>query len=329
MSSGITSARVSIVMRTYERTTMLARAIASVQNQTFADWHLIIVNNGGRPGAVEDVVRVARQATAGGVIEVLHLGERHGMEEASNRGLAATKSEYFVIHDDDDSWKPGFLERAVAELDANPDAAAVVTGVTRVVETVRGSKILPVAHEDFYLDQGRLTYRGLIGNNMFPPIAALFRRSVLDEVGMFDASLPVLGDWEFNLRAVNAGRFVFVEERLANYHTRTADSDAGAGNSITTGQDLHRAVKVQLQNRWLAEPAINGVNKGMLSITSSVALDMEEMKNRMAVRAELAVSQARRSSFIGRNARRVLRGLRSPRQGWRAAVRIVRRKTGW
>lgn len=328
MSSG-NSARVSIVMRTFERTNMLARAIASVQNQTFTDWHLVIVNNGGNPGRVDEVVRVARQATAGGAIDVLHLAERHGMEEASNRGLAATKSEYFVIHDDDDSWKARFLERAVAELDANPDASAVVTGVTRVVETVRGSKILPVSHEDFYLDEGRLTYRGLIGNNMFPPIAALFRRRVLDEVGMFDASLPVLGDWEFNLRAVTAGRFVFVEERLANYHTRTADSDAGAGNSITTGQNLHKAVKVQLQNRWLAEPAVNGVNKGILSITSSVALDMEETKHHMAVRAEAAVSQARRPSFIARNARRALRGLRDPRQGWRGAVRLIRRKTGW
>jgi glycosyltransferase involved in cell wall biosynthesis len=34
---------VAIVMRTYERPVLLARAIASVQNQTFSDWELIIV----------------------------------------------------------------------------------------------------------------------------------------------------------------------------------------------------------------------------------------------------------------------------------------------
>lgn len=308
---------------------MLARAIASVQNQTFVDWHLVIVNNGGDPGRVDDVVRVAKQVTAPGNIEVMHLAERHGMEEASNRGLRATQSDYFVIHDDDDSWKPYFLERAVSELDAHPEASAVVTGVTRVIETARGAKVLPVAHEDFYLDEGRLTFRGLIGNNMFPPIAALFRRRLLDEVGYFDASLPVLGDWEFNLRAVEAGRFIFVPDRLANYHTRTPDSDVGAGNSITDGVSLHKSVKLQLQNRWLAEKPVNGVNKGLLSITSSVALDVDEVRQRVVVRAEQTPRGSGRSSFVTRNIRRVSRGVRHPRRGWQALVRGVRRRTGW
>ncbi|MSZ60996.1 MAG: glycosyltransferase, partial [Actinobacteria bacterium] len=87
---------VAVVMRTYERPIMLARAIASVQNQTFRDWTLIIVNNGGNPGPVEDVVRVAKSATPCGDIQVLHLSERVGMEEASNRGLAATESDFFA-----------------------------------------------------------------------------------------------------------------------------------------------------------------------------------------------------------------------------------------
>lgn len=308
---------------------MLARAIASVQNQTFGDWHLMIVNNGGDPARVDAVVRVARQVTATGSIEVMHLTERHGMEEASNRGLLATRSEYFVIHDDDDSWKPDFLERTVRELDDHPAASAVVTGVTRVHETVRGPKVLPVAHEDFPLDEGRLTYRGLIGNNSFPPIAALFRRRLLDEVGLFDASLPVLGDWEFNLRAVNAGPFVFIPDRLANYHTRTPDSDAGAGNSITDGLRLHKSVKLQLQNRWLAEPAVDGVNKGLLSITSSVALDLDELRDRITANTGAVVQGPSGLSFIGRNIRRVIRGVRHPRRGWQALVRLVRRKTGW
>ena len=252
---------VAIVMRTYERPVLLARAIASVQRQTFTDWQLIIVNNGGNPKVVDGVVSVARQGNPSGDIIVLHLDERVGMEEASNRGLATSTSEFFVIHDDDDSWKEEFLQRSVAELRKHSGAAAVVTGVTRIHETFRGGKVWPVRHEDFYLDEGRLTYRGLIANNTFPPIAALFRSRLLTEVGSFDATLPVLGDWEFNLRAVNAGGFVFLNERLANYHTRTPDSDTASGNSITNGEDLHRDVKLRLQDRWLAEPAVNGVNK--------------------------------------------------------------------
>ena len=169
------------------------------------------------------------------------------MEEASNRGLADSDSEFFVIHDDDDSWNSRFLEVAVATLRSSSSAVAAVTGVTRIYETFRGGTVWPVSHEDFPLSQGRLTYRGMVGANTFPPIAAVFRRSVLNTVGNFEASLPVLGDWEFNLRAVVAGEFVFISERLAHYHTRTAESDTSSGNSITTGEDLHRDVKLQLQ----------------------------------------------------------------------------------
>ena len=207
---------ITVVMRTYERPVLLARAIASVQLQKFTDWELIVVNNGGQPSVVDAVVRTAMNSTPSGIIRVLHLADRVGMEEASNAGLAATDSEFFVIHDDDDSWDARFLEVAVSALLNAPNAVAAVTGVTRIYETFRGGKVWPVSHEDFPLSQGRLTYRGMIGGNTFPPIAALFRRSLLTTVGNFDSSLPVLGDWEFNLRAVTVGEFAFVAERLAH-----------------------------------------------------------------------------------------------------------------
>jgi GT2 family glycosyltransferase len=294
---------VTIVMRTYERPIMLARAIASVQNQTYRDWTLIIVNNGGNPGPVEDVVRVAKSATPCGDIRVLHLSERVGMEEASNRGLAATESDFFAIHDDDDSWNARFLEVAVDGMRAHPSAAAVVTGIYRIHELYRDGKIRPVHSEKFYLSEERLTFRGMIGNNTFPPIAALFQRRLLSEIGEFDSSLPVLGDWEFNLRAVLAGGFVYIPERLANYHTRTPDSETASGNSITVGIDLHHQIRGQLQKRWLEEPNIDGVNKGALSI---------------------ATFAADNPNTVRRVWRKILAGVKNPLRGARAVWRIIR-----
>ncbi|CAB4754987.1 MAG: glycosyltransferase [Actinobacteria bacterium] len=294
---------VAVVMRTYERPVMLARAIASVQNQTFRDWTLIIVNNGGNPGPVEDVVRVAKSATPCGDIRVLHLSERVGMEEASNRGLAATESDFFAIHDDDDSWNARFLEVAVDGMRAHPSAAAVVTGIYRIHELYRDGKIRPVHSEKFYLSEERLTFRGMIGNNTFPPIAALFQRRLLSEIGEFDSSLPVLGDWEFNLRAVLAGGFVYIPERLANYHTRTPDSETASGNSITVGIDLHHQIRGQLQKRWLEEPNIDGVNKGALSI---------------------ATFAADNPNTVRRVWRKILAGVKNPLRGARAVWRIIR-----
>ena len=313
---------VAIVMRTYERPLLLSRALASVCQQTFGDWHLVVVNNGGDPRVVDDVVAIARLASPSAAVTVLHLTERVGMEEASNRGLAAVESEFFAIHDDDDTWRPGFLEVAVGTLRAHADASAVVTGVVRVHETFTNGRVWPVRNEKFHLTPERLTFDGMIGNNTFPPIAALFRRSLLDAVGWFDASLPVLGDWEFNLRAVGAGPFVFVPQRLANYHTRTADSDVASGNSITVGQELHRTMKLQLQSRWDAEPGRDGLTKGELSRRESARLDAEE-----AARQEHE-SRARTSGGAVAKAARVVRALGRPGAASRGVVRRIRARVG-
>ncbi|MEY2768111.1 MAG: hypothetical protein RI912_1774, partial [Actinomycetota bacterium] len=52
--------KVAVIMRTFERPVLLARAVASVCQQTFTDWELVIVNNGGAPGPVDSVVAAAR-----------------------------------------------------------------------------------------------------------------------------------------------------------------------------------------------------------------------------------------------------------------------------
>ena len=310
--------KVAIVMRTYERPVLLARAIASVQNQTFSDWELIIVNNGGIPAGVESVVSVARNTTGTSTITVLHLPERVGMEEASNQGLRATTSTYFAIHDDDDSWRPTFLETTVQAYASNPNAAGVLTGVTRVHETFKGGKVWPEKHENFPLDDARLAYERLIGGNTFPPIAALFRRTLLESVGYFDSSLPVLGDWEFNLRAVRDGGFVFVPERLANYHTRTPDSDRASGNSITVGEDLHLRVKKELQERWDSEMESHGVSKGQHSRDVEAQVAVAEAK----LQAEIA--EAQRAQLQRSTVQRLVGAIRDPKRAVRAAVYLGR-----
>lgn len=319
--------KVAVIMRTYERPVLLARAIASVQQQTFRDWELVIVNNGGDPGIVDGIVDVARRMTGSGAITVLHLPERTGMEDASNQGLLASRSDYFAIHDDDDAWHPDFLSVTVARLESSPSSAAVVTSLTKVIETMKGNKVWPVREESFWLNPGRLTYRGMIGANTFPPIAALFRRSVLEEVGYFDSSLPVLGDWDFNLRAVRTGGFLFEERTLARYHVRTADSDRSASNSIVDGESLHRSVKLELQNRWLSE-IVDGISKGLLSIHAQAAGDFEETR----IAGIRAVADVDVEAIANRTAnilemrrvfRRVWRGLRSPGHALRAVKRII------
>lgn len=319
--------RVVIVMRTYERPVLLARALASVASQTHRDRHLVIVNNGGDPAVVERVVGASGLAGSGGSHETIHLEVRTGMEAASNRALASATGDYFAVHDDDDVWHPEFLAVTTARLAAEPGAAAVITGLTKVIETMKGDKVWPVREEPFWLNEGRLTFRGMIGANTFPPVAALFRSSLLATVGMFDESLPVLGDWEFNVRAVRAGRFVYEPRVLARYHVRTPDSDRTVANSIVDGESLHRSTKLLLQDRWLTE-TVDGVNKGLLSLQAQAAGDAEEALRHGGPRVadtdiDAVASRVVSIMATSRLHRRLWRGVRRPAHGLRAVRRMI------
>jgi glycosyltransferase involved in cell wall biosynthesis len=61
------------------------------------------------------------------------------MEAASNAGSAVCDSDYVVIHDDDDSWLPDFLDRTVAFLDSEKGAryGGVATHSVYVSEEIR------------------------------------------------------------------------------------------------------------------------------------------------------------------------------------------------
>lgn len=192
---------------------------------------------------------------------------------------------------------------------------------------MRGDKVWPVREEPFWLNDGRLTFRGMIGTNTFPPIAALFRRSVLATVGAFDESLPVLGDWEFNLRAVRAGHFIHEPRVLARYHVRTPDSDRSSANSITDGESLHRSTKLLLQDRWLGD-TVDGVNKGLLSLQAQAAGDAEEALRVQELRVpdvdvEAVANRVADIMSTRRVHRRLARGIRNPLHALRAVRRIL------
>lgn len=215
--------RVLVVMRTRWRIHMLPRAVRSVLSQTYPNWFLQIVNDGGPPHLVESEVLPYRRLLQGR-LGILHLDRQHGMEAASNAGIAAAAGDFIAIHDDDDTWSPDFLARMVANLQASGHAAAASR--SRIVwEHWDGGDHVPQRMVECGPERERITATDLAEHNHFPPIAFLFRRQVYDEVGPFHEGLPALGDWHFNRRVAALAPIDVHPETLASWHLRApADS---------------------------------------------------------------------------------------------------------
>jgi glycosyltransferase involved in cell wall biosynthesis len=253
----MTQPAVAIITRTKNRPILLPRAIESVLSQSFKDWIHVIVNDGGNPTELEAVVE-PHLPVYKGRLSIVHHAVSLGMEAASNAGIDSSCSEFLVIHDDDDSWAPTFLERChafmtsdQAPLLATGEYGGVVTQSRRVLEKIVDQDIVVLRDEPFNEWMKSVSLFRLACSNTFPPISFFFRRSVLDRVGRFREDLPVLGDWDFHLRVCSSYEIGVIPEALANYHHRITTKTGAYGNTVITADSKHRTYENLYRNEAL------------------------------------------------------------------------------
>ncbi|NFO04757.1 glycosyltransferase [Clostridium botulinum] len=243
-------AKVAIIMRTKDRNIFLKRAIESVVNQTYKEWILVIVNDGGNIKTVKDILGKYEKYKE--KIQLINNLKSLGMEAASNKGIQSVESDYIVIHDDDDTWENEFLNKTVTYLENNIECSGVITHSNKVIEKVEGEiiSIKKIKPFNTYLKQIIDLYE-LCLKNLFSPISFIYRRKVFEKIGYYDESLPVLGDWEFNLRFIKLYDIHIIEERLANYHQRPQIKKGIYSNSIVGGRKTHLYYETLIKNKLL------------------------------------------------------------------------------
>lgn len=246
------SAKVNIVTRTKDRGILLRRALDSVIGQTFDDWALVIVNDGGDRAHVDPLVE-EHGSRLGKRVRVVHHERSLGMEVASNVGLRHAAGEYVVIHDDDDSWEPTFLSETTAFLARPPvrTMRGVITHCVKVDEEIDGDQVIPLATAPFNDWIRQVSLFRMASRNFFPPISFLYERRVLDEIGGYREDLPVLGDWDFNLRFLVRHDIGVLPRALARYHHRPPTDQSVFGNTILAGVDRHYLHETALRNELL------------------------------------------------------------------------------
>lgn len=301
--------KTAIIMRTKNRPLLLARAFDSVAGQTYKNWQLIVVNDCGEPGPVNSLFhKYAGNFKGRG--RVLHRKKSLGMEDASNAGLARAKAVYGIIHDDDDSWSPEFLARCVPVLERKrkeiPSVAGIICHSDRVVEKVEGSRVKVERTEPFnhHLGEGVVSLNQMIVENLFPPISFLFSLEACRKVGGFDAGLPVLGDWDFNIRFLKKYDIWIDPRPLAFYHHRLEEKGV-LGNSVIAGVDRHKLYRNILLNKWTREEIGKSGSLGFLS-------EMKWLLNSESRKIDYLADVSQKTERLLRFASKMEKGIPSP-----------------
>lgn len=270
------SPTVAVLVRTKDRPRFLRRALANIAEQTFTDYTVCVINDGGDESATRAILQASPLAhlLEGDAPRLMLLTTSGGnMEAASNAGLAATDSKFVAIHDDDDLWAPEFLERTVGALRASE---ALICS-TRVVE--RYERETPEGEFEVY--EERIFHDGLPGfglqflyrTNRTVPIGILYRRRLHERVGFYDESLPVVGDWEFNLRAAAVTEVLLVDEPLAYWSLRP-EADGAEANSVQR-QAEHARFDASVRARAIRDDLQSGGRPGPYLYQAHLMADLE------------------------------------------------------
>lgn len=243
---------VAVVTRTHNRTVFLKRVLACVAAQTHRDLVHVVVNDAGDPEAVAACIAELPGEMRRRVVQIDNAVSA-GREAAVNPGFAKARelgAESVLVLDDDDTIAPSFLEDAVTHLDSQPGDIGVSCLVDVVRERVLDDAIEKVGR--FPLTDGRrqITLFELLKNNFVPPVSLLFRTSALERLDGWREDLPVLADWDFNLRLVMLGPIARLDRTLAFWHHRETN-DEDLGNSVVVEADNHRDYALVIRDDYL------------------------------------------------------------------------------
>lgn len=250
-------ASVAVGVRTFDRPVMLRRAIEDVLAQTHTNWELRIVNNGGDPATVDAVV-AEFESRLDGRCTVKHAPQKLAIATACNECFEGSTSDFFLVHDDDDTLDPTFLERTIADLRSqDPVYGAVATRCDHVDEVIEDDgSITEVARGPHNPNMLTISFESVLVANPCPPICLLVTREAFYAAGGYEPTQDHASDWMFLLKLLTKYRVAVIPEVLAHYHHRSGLSNAYA-NAVSNESQIARG-DAQLRDHFVGRALRDG-----------------------------------------------------------------------
>ncbi|HBH47985.1 MAG TPA: glycosyltransferase family 2 protein [Bacteroidales bacterium] len=184
----------------------ILEALNSALNLNYNNKEIIIIDD----GSDLDTICVLKDIEGPNIKVIFQ--KNQGPSVARNRGIEASKGDYILTHDADDTFEPTFLLKAVDVLNTQKDVGMVTcwintfsdNGIKKPINKPKGGTV-----ENFMFENNAC------GNS-------LFRRECWEQAGGFDEKM-IYGpeDWEFNLNVMKQGWTCgVIPEYLFNYRNK-------------------------------------------------------------------------------------------------------------
>ncbi|CAN5890922.1 glycosyltransferase family 2 protein [soil metagenome] len=241
-------ARLTVIVPNWNGERFLRTCLTSLREQSFKGFETVLVDNGSTDDSIAYVEKYFSE------VRIVQLERNRGFAAAANAGVKASDTELVALLNNDTEVDPGWLEALIHAADAHPEAGFFASKLVDfhnrrfldgAGDTLRLSG-LPYRLGHGEKDRGQFDDPAYVFGAC--AAAALYRRTMLDDVGIFDEDfVSYCEDGDLSFRAQLAGyKCLYVPEAIV-YHVGSATT-GGKRSSTATRLGTRNGLSLLVKN---------------------------------------------------------------------------------
>ena len=195
------TSNVSVIIPSFNRASVLPRALDSVLAQTHVAAEIIVVDDGSSDGTNALVERDYPG------VKLLTQGNR-GVSSARNAGASVSTGEWLAFLDSDDEWLPEKLSHQLACARDNPHISLIHSNEIWIRRGVRVNQMRK------HRKSGGQIFESCLPRCVISPSAVMMSKALFDRLGGFDEDLPACEDYDLWLRVCHQYEVAYIEHPL-------------------------------------------------------------------------------------------------------------------
>jgi len=209
---------VTVLTPTYNRPHYLPDALRSVIGQTFRDWELLVINDGGQD------VRTIVEGLGDPRIVYFNRTENRGKAACLNLALQHARGHYIAYLDDDDIWYPSHLACLLEALRQNPQMAVAYSDLYEVlfVKDEHGTRHPLQKRVKVSRDYNRMF---MFHTNHVLHVSLMHTKELALRAGGYDENVRVMIDWDITRKLSFFVDFLHVPSITGEYYISATESD--------------------------------------------------------------------------------------------------------
>jgi len=211
--------KVSVIIPTFNRFSLISRAIDSVLNQTIKPFEIIVVDDGSSDNTSTFIKNNYKSVK---LIKQNNLG----VSKARNVGIKNSSGDWIALLDSDDEWKKNKLEVQIKSLSEYDYYSVCHTNEIWIRNGIR------VNQKKRHQKYGGDIFDKCLDICRISPSSIIFKKNIINEVGWFDEGLSICEDYDLWLRITANFKILFIDKPLIIKYGGHSDQLSKSVNGI-------------------------------------------------------------------------------------------------